>query len=96
VIAEDGHRMDGYVEYGGVIFLFQLYGCYWHGCSQCNDPTAEHPHFYVPHSRVREATERKGVGLCDAYKRLGRKWQLHTVWEHEYKPSLRLQGMIFT
>jgi hypothetical protein len=31
VIAEDGNRVDAYVEYNGVIFFFQFYGCYGHG-----------------------------------------------------------------
>jgi hypothetical protein len=92
VIAEDGNTVDGYVEYKGILFLFQSYGCYWHGCSQCNVQSVEHPHFHAPHSRVLEGTLAKKQNLCNAYVRSGRKWQLHTAWEHEYEPALAFQG----
>jgi hypothetical protein len=42
-IAEDGNRVDGYVEHNAAIFLFQFYFCY----CQCNDPDLEHPHFHM-------------------------------------------------
>jgi hypothetical protein len=30
------------------------------------------------------------------YNRSGRNWQLHRVWEHEYKPSISFNGYDLT
>lgn len=29
-------KVDGYCEYGGQKYVFEFYGCYWHGCPKCN------------------------------------------------------------
>jgi hypothetical protein len=72
-IAEDGHRVDGHVEYEGIHFIFQFYGCYWHECTSCNDPDAEHPHFKIPFRRVYEQTNKQEELLTLAYERTGEK-----------------------
>jgi hypothetical protein len=91
-IAEDGHKVDGYAEYDGIQFLFQFYGCYWHGCTTCNNPEDEHPHFKIPYRRVYEQTLKQEELLTLAYERSGKKWQLHTIWEHEYTMGPFFQG----
>jgi hypothetical protein len=83
-IAEDGHEVDGYAEYEGIQFIFQFYGCYWHGCTACHDPEEPHPHFKMPYRRVYEQTLKQEELLTLAYERSGKKRQLHTIWEHEY------------
>jgi hypothetical protein len=50
------HRVDGYVECEGIMFVYRFYGCYWHGYTTCHDPDAEYPHFRRPYSRVNQQT----------------------------------------
>jgi hypothetical protein len=76
-IAEDGHKVDGFVEYEEIQFI-------WHGCTTCYDPGAEHPHFERRYKRVYQQTQAQEELLTLTYERSGKKWQLHTIWEHEY------------
>jgi hypothetical protein len=91
-IAEDSHRVDGYVEYEGILLIYQFYGCYWHGYTTCHDPAAEHSHFKQPYSRAYEQTLKQEELLYRTYERSGKKYQIHTVWEHEYTMAVDRGG----
>jgi hypothetical protein len=63
------------VEYEGILFIY-----HWYGCTTCNDPDTQHPHFKRTYSRIYEQTLKQEELLELAYKRSGKKWQLkHSV-----------------
>jgi hypothetical protein len=66
MIAEDGNRIDCHAEHDGISFLYQFYGCYWHGCTKCYDPDAMHLHFQQPYSRVYAQTQKKEADLVSS------------------------------
>ena len=74
--------LDGF----GHDYVFQFYGCYYHGCPKCTNATDIHPHKHVPYGLLCEQTLTKSAELKKYY----RPHNVFEIWECDWKQQYEL------
>ncbi|XP_055344851.1 uncharacterized protein LOC129592761 isoform X3 [Paramacrobiotus metropolitanus] len=72
----DGYRAD-------INHVYEFYGCWYHGCPQCEAPGTIHPFRNIPMSEIyNETLEREKYIRSQGYG-------VTTIWEHEFADQIK-------
>ncbi|EFO90256.1 hypothetical protein CRE_23046 [Caenorhabditis remanei] len=74
--------VDGYEEKSNTVY--EIYGCFYHGCPMCTNPTLEHPnHPGVENKAIYDRTMKREERIKEA------EYNVISWWEHEINEMLK-------